>query len=578
MPGYNTALQVYYCKQTESPSESHRIAPAPQITISPEIYYANDNPIGYTYNITLNGYANAIRKELDAGSVDYGLNDTITHIGNIRDIFNTNGGNLYIKQGDQNLLVAKGATIKNLQFNESENRWVNYSPFSVELEFNEVDLEGCSENPILPCAGSIFHQTNANNINNKLIDLRNYKIKEFNDKWTFTIDNQIYENYGGLYNNIFRVNYSLSATGKNYYVDGNLVPAWQQARLFVQDKLYDQILSLIGGQLQIEDFTGACIATKNMSQLHDVDKTAPRANGIFEEFRTLRDINSINYDIYNENITCDTSESDGTFSITYNAILKKYDPELSPTENSALHTYTKNLTINSEQRIDASIAIQGNIQGLTRGSIIYYNNDFILPKNGKFITSVDSAETKYSNALSYFKRKVGTNTDLYDKMKDHLNIKKSQLLIKGTDGYPLPTNFTLDHNYLDGTIGYNVTYDKNTAKSIEKGYSNIIITRQDPTEIIQEFIIPGRLQGPIIQKLGMKTSRTVSVNIDGAHPSNIGCEITDICAGIPYFSISEFDQLLTENNSWVKTKEDYTVNKLDGSYSISLEYTVRRCT
>ena len=100
MPWYSTPIKVYYCKGNAAPASGDRIAPAPTITISPEIYYSNDNPIGYTYNITLNGYANALRKELDAGSVDYGLEPTVDHIGDIRQIFSFNGGDLYIKQNN----------------------------------------------------------------------------------------------------------------------------------------------------------------------------------------------------------------------------------------------------------------------------------------------------------------------------------------------------------------------------------------------------------------------------------------------------------------------------------------------
>ena len=117
MPGYSTPIEVYYCKGNASPVSGDRIAPAPTITISPEIYYSNDKPNGYTYNITLNGYANALRKELDAGSVDYGLEPTVDHIGDIRQIFNFNGGDLYIKQSNSTIIKAKGATIKNLEFN-----------------------------------------------------------------------------------------------------------------------------------------------------------------------------------------------------------------------------------------------------------------------------------------------------------------------------------------------------------------------------------------------------------------------------------------------------------------------------
>ncbi|NCA30619.1 MAG: hypothetical protein EBS93_07875, partial [Chitinophagia bacterium] len=81
MAGYDTRVEVYYCKQNESPLPEHRIAPAPAISIVPEIYYVNDNVTGYTYNITLNGYANALRKDLDSDSVAYGLSGVISHMG-----------------------------------------------------------------------------------------------------------------------------------------------------------------------------------------------------------------------------------------------------------------------------------------------------------------------------------------------------------------------------------------------------------------------------------------------------------------------------------------------------------------
>jgi hypothetical protein len=144
------------------------------------------------------------------------------------------------------------------------------------------------------------------------------------------------------------------------------------------------------------------------------------------------------------------------------------------------------------------------------------------------------------------------------------------------DGWVFPS----DHNYTNGIVGYNAAYNSETASTsgAKKGYSNISIVRNDPVEIIQEFVIPGRIEGPIIQKLGMKTARTISINIDGASPDNKQCvkfcESTfDPCDSLPTFSIKDFEKLIEENASWVKTKEDYTSNKLDGSYSISLEYT-----
>lgn len=582
---YDPAVKVYYCKQSESPTDSHKITPAPSITINPEIYYANDNVIGYTYNITLSGYANALRKDLDPDSTAYGLSDTISHIGFIREIFNTNGGNLYIKQSGSNILVAKGATVKSLEFNNSDNKWFNYAPFTVEIEFNEIDFIGCSNNSPINCNNSIFHQiANTKNISDNLVDIKKYKIKEFKDKWSFTIDNQIYENCNGSFNNVFKVSYDLSATGKNYYINDNLVPAWQQARLFVQDKLYKQVTSLISGQNQIEtNNDDACEASKDLSSIHNMDNLTPRQSGLFKDFKTLRDayFNDIRYDIYNEKITCNTSESDGTFSVVYECMIKKYDNTISPSANSVLHTYTKTNTIDTSKGVNPSISVQGTIQGLVRGGFIYYNNDYILPASGTFLTSIDSKETKYANALGYFNAKVGDASDLSDSFKDILNIKKSELLIPGVftgdSIYPRPSSFSVDHAYSAGTITYNGSYDKNLATTLDNGYTNITITRNDPIDIVQEFVVPGRSNGPIIQKLNMKTSRIISVNIEGADYRNRGCTIADPCDSLPFFKIKDFEALLSENNSWLKIKEDYSVNKIDGSFSINLEYMIRSC-
>lgn len=587
MAGYDATTEVYYCKQSETPGADHRIAPAPNITISPEIYYANDSVIGYTYNITLNGYANALRKELNAGSVVYGADQTIQHMGDIRDIFNTNGGNLYIKQDGNNVIVAKGCTIKSINFSPSGNRWVNYSPFTVELEFNEVDFIGCSNNTSIPCNSSFF---NASSLSPNLIDINKYKIKTFSDKWSFTIDNQIYQNYLNVYNNVFRVTYNLSATGKNFYISDKLVPAWQQAKMFVQERLYNQVYALINGMLQIiPNNKNGCAATDSLATLHEIDNSSPRSGGLFTGGNTLRDGAGPNYDIYNETINCTTSESDGTFSITYNATIKKNNPQLNPAENAALHTYTKNISTTMGESKSANIAVQGSIQGLVRGGFIYYNNDFNLPNNGLFISTIDANETKYSNALAYFKARVGDGSDLLPQFKSELNITKEQLLInteceeEEDEEPPRASSFTVDHNYTNGVVGYNSSYNTDTASTsgANKGYSNISIVRNDPVEIIQEFVVPGRIEGPIIQRLGMKTARTVSINIDGASPDNKECvkfcddEVSTFnpCDSLPTFSIKDFEKLIEENESWVKTKEDYTSNKLDGSYSISLEYT-----
>lgn len=587
MSDYNPNVEVYYCKQSESPNDSNRIVPAPMISIAPEIYYVNDNVAGYTYTVTLNGYANALRKELDNNDPKTGLKPVIDHIGYIRKVFNVNGGNLHIQQQGSDILVAKGATIKSFNFTESENKWVNYAPFTIEIEFNEIDFIGCAGNSTIDCESSLFHANPNNNqtISDKLIDIKKYKIKTFNDKWNISIEDSIYQEYKDTNNNTFRVSYDISATGKHYYKDDQLIPAWEQARNFVQDRLYKQVKGLLSGMLLIESNNNdANNATKTIQDIHDVQNNAGRNGGILENFPTDDDGNFV-YDVYNETISCQTSESDGSFSATYNALIKKKSPNTNPDESHVLHTFTKSMAIDNGSSTNATITIQGTVTGLIKGGLIYYENDFTLPQNGKIFIKPQSSNwdrndnTKYKNATNYFYRHVknDSDNDLKDDMKLKLNITNSQLLIKSYNLYPKPASFTVDHNYHEGTIAYTASYDRSLAIAREHGFVTVSITRNDPTDITQEFIIPGRLNGPIVQRIGAKNPRTVSVSIEGAHPDNRSCVSTDICNSIPFFNIPNYELLFLENPYWVKTKEDYTVNNIDGSYSISLEFMVREC-
>lgn len=571
MAGYSTPVSVHYTKQNASTSDSNRIAPAPNLTITPEIYYVNDNPVGYTYNITLSGYANSLRKELDAGSINYGMGEVLSHIDDIRDIFNFNGGDLHIKQTSGDVILAKGATIKTITFNPSDNKWINFAPFTIELEFNEINFKGCTTNETINCNSSIFHQiSGSKNINNQLIDITQYKIKTFNDKWSFSTDEKLYDTYNNYNNQTFKASYTISATGKNYYVNNKLVPAWQQAKLFVQHRLRSQVMTLVNGTFQI-DTDASCDASNDLQQILAV---AP-SGGIFKDFDTMNNGGS-NWEVYNEHITCDTSESDGTFSITYNSLIKK-GTTIDPSNGAAIHTFTKDTNIASQEKIDASITVKGTIQGLIRGGFIYYDfNHFQLPASGSFFTSLNGNETKYGNALTYYKNLIGHDTDLLDSFKDDLHITKSELLIKNDNGVkPKPSSFVLEHSYLPGTLNYTAVYNRDNAIASERGYANISIVRNDPTDIVQEFVIPGRVAGPIIQKLNMKTARTISINIDGASKDNKECldSLASLCDhALPIFNIEGFSSLLEDRDDLIRTKEDYTSNKIDGSFSISLEY------
>ena len=596
---HNTAkVNVYYYLFGESYSDVNRLVPAPIININPEIYYANDSVIGYTYNVVLKGYANALRlNERPDNAPSYGLGEVVSHMDHIRKIFSANGGKLYVKDTNNlnnDILVAKGATIKNITFEPSDNLWVDYAPYTIEIEFNEIDLIGCSNetNDIIYCNNTFFHIPQSGTTilssgtlpSSYLVDIKKYKIKEFSDSFTFNLDNEVYTELPSIVNHNFSVTYNVNATGKNFYIDDRLIPSWEMAKLFCQNRLVTQISGLF-------DKTLSVMSPENYEAHKAIDTPDQIFNNINPNAGTHSGLVNLEstYKIYNEVISCDTSESDGSFGLTYNAVFKKYDPLKSDEENSALHNFTKNITHTDDDQQQVTISIQGNVQGLVEGGLISDLNkdDFELPANGTFIGKKTTDKTKYDHAnlsfLSYIKH--STEDDLKTELKGLLNITNAALLLTDSagaprTGMPKPTSFVIDHDYHGGSIGYSATYDSVNSNAFDLGYTNVSITRTFPTDVIQEFIIPGRAAGPIIQKLNMRNPGKISIKVDGMSPKNISTSsYISPCDSIPdYSDIDGIETIIAIDShpDYIKTLEEYTKNNIDGSFSISLEYLCRK--
>jgi hypothetical protein len=556
--------KMYFCIPGTSPGSTNRLVPAPQISINPEIYYSNDTVIGYTYNITLNGYAHALRRDQGdraPGILSSGIEQTFSHMNDIRNIFKGNGGDLYLYDtGNKLVLQAKGATIKSIKFDESDNKWFNYSPYTIELEFNEIDFLGCNNKTPTPCTGSFFHTDQPKvSTSDNLVDFKKYKLKNFNDKWTISLDNELNTQY------YFKVTYTISATGKHYYnSSGNLIPAWQQAKKFVQERLYQQIKALIDGAVALSNSGSddGCAATLTAGGLYQREANET----LFQGFGKSGD----KYIIYNETINCNTSESAGSFSVTYNAIISAYDRNIgNENENGSIHTYTRNKSISQPtNKIVTTVSVQGTVQGLIKGGFIDDPNGFELPENGQFISAITADQSKYDNALAYYLNNIGGESDLNDSFKNHTDVNSIRQC-SGATGRIFPVSFTLDHNYHEGSVSYSAQYDSNHDS---EEYMTVTITEGDPTPMFNEFVIPFRSEGPLIQLLGCSNPRTLSINIEGAEPSNKNCNPSSIPNNIPYVGTILNQIGPPAGGGWIQTGAQYNNNLTDGSFSINLEY------
>lgn len=558
---YNPAIKLFYIKGDDSISSSNRLIPAPQISIQPEYIYANDTVIGYTYNVSLNGYSTSLdlSQPLNPNNTP-DFDDVALSIKKIKNIFNGNGGSLIAQDSNgSEVFRLTGGNIRSLNFNESDNNWVNYSQYSVELDFNEIRLSDCD---------GLLNQIGCGNLpegfspSSELLDMKTYKVKGFNDSWNFALDENIYNRDNNVRNEHFNITYSVNATGKHYFVNNKLLPAWEQAKNYAEYRLKQQVNRLNTQILRIPGDSSGCAVE---GELDGIFRNGPPG--------LISSLGDANYKIYNEKITTSTSEGGGSFSLEYSAILKRSTTS-TYSSPECLHSYTvtKNFVDDANTQ-NTTISINGNIQGLIEGGLIKQENYFRFPANGTFLIGITGniSKNKYGNALKTFNL-ISENKELKPAFATSLGVTDENLGIVNSCGALKARSFNSTHDHNQGLISYSSDYDANTANCSD--YTSVSISVQEKTPIIAEFIIPGRIGGPIIQRINTETPKKITLSIAGANPSVDCCSNADdlvekACGqnlSIPGSPSAEIAGMkLTRNSAEIGN---------DGSYSISREYIV----
>lgn len=573
-----------YYGPTGNLSNSYRLVPAPTISINTEINYANDAIIGHTYTVTLNGYATAMRllTEEPVNDEDQikSIQKVVSHIDIVRTILARNSSELHILDDDGNTMIkCKGGTLKSLDFPQSQNNWTTYTQYSAQIEFNEVQIL----NETISCSSSFI---DSSALSPNLVDINKYKLRNFSDSWSFTVDDGTYNlvknndvgNSLNIENMRIGVSYNISATGKNYYVDDQVTPAWIHAKNFVQDRLYNVVTNLIvSGVLNTsrilrQSGIDSCSAQDTLNQIHK--NTTP---GILSG---LAGTGSTGYKVYNETISCETSESDGTFSANYSSVLKK-NTTASFAANNVIHTVSKSIstTYDSSAKKTVNISIQGNIEGLFEGGIIRTAGSFRLPNSGTLLIGSTLA-SKFSSAESFLP-KIISGDDLKSDYKTALGVTADQLELKNNDCLAnktiFPSSFNLTKNYMEGIISYSAEYSSTRACVPSGDIASASITVENPIPVLAEFNIPAGYAGDggvVIQDLGTKSIRKISVSIQGKSNrkccinSNIESLLDTSCSGVALPSGIK----LPDENEYILTQKNRQDNLMDGSYTINLGY------
>jgi hypothetical protein len=591
MSTYKPDVKMYY-----GPLDAdHRFTPVPDISIGLSFQYSNDAIIGYVYTVTLTGFATA----RDLSSLEYGdiisndyylMGSVIDHIYRLRKLLSQNGNILSIVDGqtDSPILKAKGGILRSFSFDESPNNWQQSANYTATLEFQRVDFMSATED----CDTIFLDPSTYTNGTAGITDIDKYSIKSFEDNWSFTFDdNEAYNRVSNglnINNSSFTIQYNISAVGKHLYDYSNettnastLLPAWEQAKNFVQYRLYYQVTNLINGVLK-NTYTSGCSGGESQTNLNNPGASS---NGL------MSGVGDALFKIFNEQITCESSESAGSFSATYSAVVKGVYGNPIWSTNETKHTVTKSerSTTNSNAT-NKSISLNGTIEGLIEGGIIRTSGPINLPSTGSLLIYTGNLNSRYNNAkalldkiysASDYNNGIGTNgkRDLKPAYKNALGITSTSLDKPPSPSDtrsdpPHPTSFNLTHDYISGTINYSVEYSN--VSSCTKQYQQISIQTTNPTKVIASFNIPGANSCPTIQELGTYTAKRISVTIQGSDTSDTGKPENIVlrnliqcgtCGDDGYFPVP-----LPPPGNYIITQKQYTFNPIDGSYTINLGY------
>jgi hypothetical protein len=598
MSTYNPEVKLYY---GELDNNDHKLIPVPNISISIEYNYSNDTIIGYSYIFNLTGYATALdlrdlnNNDTIPSNPNYNSGAVVDQIHKIRKILSQNGSILHIVDNQNNyILKAKGGILRSFNIQESPNNWIHFANYTASIEFHSVDFGSKTED-----CDTIFLDPTTYNTDG-ILDINKFKIKSFNDGWSISFDeNEAFARVKNNENNVninidnhnFNIEYTISAVGKHFFTytdestsQSNLLPAWEQAKNFVQYRLYHQVTNLINNILK-DSYNSACSSSDGLDDILQPGG----GNGLLKGLT--------NYKIFNEQITCETSESEGSFSATYSAIVKSTRGNSGWTLPETKHLINKSTstTINNTGSQTRTISVNGTIQGLIEGGLIRINEPIRLPENGSIFINNNPTNNKYNNAKklldiiyseSDYGGGLGENgkRDLKPNFKNALNITLSSLGMtqNSNDSIPdppHPATFNLTHNYNDGIITYSVEYSNNAGGPCGKKFTEISVQTTNPVKVSAIFNIPNSFNCPLVQELGTYTNKTVNLTISGIDTSEAGQPTNlDIVSVIinnlnnSCYETGYFPSNVVIPINGIITQQQYTTNPLDGSFTINMTY------
>jgi hypothetical protein len=554
------------------------ISPIPNMTYNTEVLYNNDTAHGMKYKITLNGY-------IMANDFVGGISEGITYINNV---FSSNGhllqiDSFYANGASAPVFLSNNILVRNISFQETDNNWTRYAKYTIELEsMNTITGEDLSNLLKSMDVGQLNYGILSNLDSPNMLNTGEHAVQEWNEQFDLqTGDNQIQrttvvekrfdydiplENVpvsivttlGGEY---FTISYSVKATGKQHtYKDqqGNkiMLPAWEHAKRFVHKKLLQQMGGLFNTFLSMN----GNVIRENIG--------ANNGNGALSSISNNSDVSYPSFGLYNENVSFEVSESDGEFSATYNAIIKRDCPVddvggntnseyIAFCKDSVLHNVSKSVNQvyeaneeNSSVNRLTTITVNGEIQGLvpggifnpgsrihinnlTTGSFLCYNSTSQYPQIGNQGGYDKSyyANFAFDHIFDY------NRYDLKPQFKELLGVTAYALSVSPTATLA-PSTMNLTRDLINGKVTYSATYD--TKYNCDPNNFEINVSTNEAVPVVAEFVVPNNnikdLNGVlcdngkgyvVMQLLGTYTPKTIDVSIK----ANVGSDFNKCCLG-----------------------------------------------
>lgn len=566
------STKFYYGYEYQPTGTQDLVSPAPLVSVTQNPFYVGENFVGYNYTVELEGTA----APFPTGTLgDQGITAVVAEIERVMtQRFNKNGAILYVEFDGQPALRCIGSKIISIEVSPTENLWVNYASYRVQLEFNEVDFIGCdNRNGTCP-------NIHARNYTPELVEPKDYKIKSFSDNWEIETGQELFQAVSSdIANQYYNVRYHVEAEGYHFFNAGNdsttrrhLIPAWEQAKNFCQDRLFEQVQRLNPSN-----------PTLLQERSSDDTSITPQAGSLPANLFDRTGINptilldTTQYAIYNEKIKTTTSESDGKFGLDYTCIIKRKETIGSlPDHANVLHniTTTKTVSDNTSQRT-LTIEVKGEIEGLIPGGLHAYNNpaQLELQPNGVLILGLNSTETKYDYAKFVYERIV-TPYDLTVDFKNYLglNFNAFEITCSSATG-PLASAMNSSHSYSDGKISYTASYNSDRVCQGPIAFTEVSTQLTDKADVIAEFVVPGRSAGPVIQHLYTTKPRTISVTMNGYFDKDCCYDFSEYATATCNGTLLSTWLPPTDVTGAVLNEDKTTINPLDGSFSVSRSYT-----